>query len=187
MSFDLYNYPEASTSLKAASSASTSSLVLMDPYTSSPRQSPFIETPTQRRSRYRFLEQEKEKDTSRIASWVQSQVENSALMISLAQMAAAGHGRDRSSRRHRRPEPQPRIAECHFTSQYCGSEYELEDTFYSPIPLSQPKARSRYHNPSLTPHFSSSYSTPVVSLKSSRRRRSRWTNPNLATIPELEE
>lgn len=181
------NYFEASSSaILVDSRDSTSSITLMDPYISSPRQPPYIESSSQRRARRKFLDSEKEKDTSRIASWVQSQVENSALMISLTQMAAGSRGssRDRSrSRKHRKHHYEPRI----LVEGEDDLEFDLADNFLSaphitPIPLSQPK---RYP----TQHISSSYTTPITTKSQStrRRRRSRWTNPNLDTIPELDE
>ncbi|KAE9388497.1 hypothetical protein BT96DRAFT_981046 [Gymnopus androsaceus JB14] len=79
--------------LPSPSSLSNSLLapVLLDQpsFTPSPRQSSFIETSSQRRARVAFLQKQNNREgEKRVENWVREQVQQSAFMITAAQMSA---------------------------------------------------------------------------------------------------
>ncbi|KAF9264476.1 hypothetical protein L218DRAFT_998454 [Marasmius fiardii PR-910] len=217
---DLYYSSTASSSSRLLEDAYSSSscylpsisspfLLLLGSYTSSSctRQSAYAETSSERRARLEFLQKEVDKEAMkkedrarcRVASWVQTQVENSAFVV----MAAAAQNQKkhkRSSSRHHRTEPRiagqrsgsplrfsyiPSYDDCE------ESEEQIQDDVQDyNMPLSKsnyPTSLSSCTSKTPTPHPMYSTSPRPTKCQRSRRPRTRRlasSTSSLDSIPE---
>lgn len=205
-----YAYPHYSHLQSLSIHTSSPSSHLPDSYTSTSgtRQPPYMETPSERRARLEFVQREREKKEiieeeeedrswSRVSSWVQNQVENSAFMV----MAAAATVK-RERRRSSGAKKEPRIvrpsetrsgsplrfshipSDCEEDEEACEEMTipHLSKTKY-PLPASVVSYPSNLKG---TPRSSS---TPPRSSRTSKNRRRRRlvvasSTSSLDSIPE---
>ncbi|KAL0575094.1 hypothetical protein V5O48_006870 [Marasmius crinis-equi] len=189
---DYTHYPPYSNSSSSSSSSSSCC-----PSSSSARRTPYAETSSERRAHLEFLNQEREREIeeelmievqedqawSRVSSWVQNQVDNSAFLV----MAAAKQ-EQRQRRRRRASGKEPRTASTLRFSHIPSDEDEDEsenDLIARPLSGTKCPTSSSY-TPGKTPQCPS---LPPCSMTSSKRRRRRRfavasSTSSLDSIPE---
>ncbi|KAJ8075137.1 hypothetical protein PM082_019464 [Marasmius tenuissimus] len=198
-SYSHYSHPSSSYITSPSSQ-------LADSYTSisDTRQPPYMETPSERRARLEFIQREREKEEikqedrswSRVSSWVQNQVENSAFMV-MAAATTAKRERQRSSGARK----EPRIVNARPSETRSGSPLRFshipsdceddEDGEEITIPHI---SKSKYPLSSSvsyvsTPQSPSCHALPPCSSRTSKHRRRRRlavasSTSSLDSIPE---
>ncbi|KAG7087684.1 hypothetical protein E1B28_013632 [Marasmius oreades] len=164
-------------------------LLLPDSYSScsDTRQPAYTETSSERRARLEFLQKEKNKEArqedrsrSRVASWVQSQVENSAFMV----LATAQQQKRRSKRRQSEPRIAGQRSGSSLRFSYVPSddgEEEQDDIHRIPHSKCRPLSQSsQFSYTSRTP----THNSPPSSKRRRRTHRLAPSTSSLDSIPE---